>query len=442
MIDKAKLPDEFLTRVKNQVDDYSDFVSSIMTSNPPVSIRLNNVKTPVQFNWNLGAVVPWNSSGRYLEERPFYKRDPLFHAGCYYPMEASSMFLEHVLDQIELEQDDLILDLCAAPGGKSLILRDHFPKNPVISNEIDSKRVHVLKENVIKWGSQNHLVVQSDAKRLSESGLKYHLIMIDAPCSGEGLFRKDIESRNEWTVERASGCSVRQREILQDVLPMFATGAYLIYSTCTYNPEENDERIQQLLETELFELIEINLDPEWNIVKSKYGYQFWPHRLNGEGFYCSLLRFVGENKQVDFPSVKSNKKEKKEIIRTKLIPEDFFVQIHDQKVFASTNWERKLVSVLEGYCKFVRKSLYLGELKGADLIPSYDFAMSAHGKTLENRMELTDSDAMKYLSGQALILAANKGPVLLTYRGVALGVGKSNGQRINNLLPKHLRVNF
>lgn len=442
MDNNNSLPTNFIERIKRQIEDWSDFENVIQNGDSPVSIRLNKNKLPNSYNFSLDASVKWNSDGRYLNQRPSFKNDPLFQAGCYYPMEASSMFLEHALNQITLDQQAIILDLCAAPGGKSLIIKDHFPNNPLVSNEIDGKRVHILKENVVKWGRENHLVIQSDAKKLGESGLKFDLILVDAPCSGEGLFRKDVASRNEWSLERASGCAVRQQSILEDVTPMLAHGGYLIYSTCTYNQEENDERVAELLEDNLFELVTIQLEDHWNINRTKYGCQFWPHHLEGEGFYIAILKFNGVNESCYNQASKKNKRDSRIVVNSDLIPDNSIIQVHEQKVFSATDLEMGLFSALDGHCKFIRKSLFMGELKGNELIPSHDFAMSSYSSRLNSSLELDEENARKYLSGQALNVSCNKGPILLKHKGVVIGIGKSNGQRVNNLLPKHLRINF
>jgi 16S rRNA C967 or C1407 C5-methylase (RsmB/RsmF family) len=270
-----ELPEAFLQRIRTILTDSELFITELDGESPSF-IRLNATKSQKCSELPKGERVPWNAQGLKLATRPKFSQDPLYNCGLYYPMEASSMFLDFVLKNVDLHPKDLILDLCAAPGGKSLILNDHFPENILISNEIDRKRSHVLKENAIRWGTNNHFVVNSDAKQLTETGLKFALILIDAPCSGEGLFRKDPESRGEWTSERAAGCAIRQQSILEEVMPLLAPGGKIIYSTCTYNPAENSDRLNQLVENYGMSSVAIEIPNEWGIecveTKTTIGY--------------------------------------------------------------------------------------------------------------------------------------------------------------------------
>lgn len=437
MSSNQNLDSQFVNRVKKQLEDADNFFETIEGSEL-TSIRLN---PKFDIPWN-AEEVPWNNQGRYLEERPGFGKDPLFHAGAYYPMEASSMFLEYALDQIEIEEECAILDLCAAPGGKSLILKDHFPEHLLISNEIDGKRVHVLKENVIKWGTTNHLVVQSEAGKLKKSDLRYGLVVVDAPCSGEGLFRKDKASRSEWTLERASGCAIRQNQILDDAVDLLNSGGIMIYSTCTYNPDENMEQIVRLVQEYGFESIPLGIDDSFGIVPVVFsdciGYQFWPHRLKGEGFFIAVLRKKGMPENV---KGRSSIKVKSVSVESSLnLPEEGFIQDLEGRYYLLSRDEVDAVESLKKVGKIVKKGVFLGEIKGKELIPSYD--VSHQKELIENypKVELKEQDAHKYLQGNALIITAPKGPVVLTYKGFALGMGKSNGDRINNLYPKHLRI--
>lgn len=409
----------------------------------PTFIRLHPIKSSFCTDLPIGDPVPWNQQGRKLSSRPKFNLDPLYHGGMYYPMEASSMFLDHVLKGVDLNEGDLILDLCAAPGGKSLILADHFPNNVMVSNEIDRKRSHVLKENAIRWGTEKQLVVNSDAKQLSLTGLKFALILIDAPCSGEGLFRKDPESRAEWTEERAAGCAVRQSQILEDVMPLLAPGGTIIYSTCTYNPAENMERIQQLVEGYALESKSIPLKDEWGVEEIKkdqlYGYQFWPHRLEGEGFFISLLS--DQVASVQESGVAALRVKEKEVS----LPNEF--ELQDKKVYALNGQlfafsidEWIIYQQLKGTVNVVKKGTYVGEYKGNDFIPSHDPSALCSTSSFPRKIDLNLDQAIEYLKGNALKIQSEKGVVLLKYKGLGIGFGKSNGDRINNLIPKHLRI--
>ncbi len=434
------LPEDFINRIRSQLSDYDIFQQSV-DQEAGTSIRLNPTKIKKDEDEVYSEKVPWNNLGRYLESRPKFSQDPLYHAGLYYPMEASSMFLDYALKQIKLVPDALMLDLCAAPGGKSLILKDSYPEQFLLSNEIDSKRVHVLKENAIRWGTKNHLVIQSDAARLQKSDLKFDLIVVDAPCSGEGLFRKDKKSRTEWSLEKATGCAMRQQDILEDTLPLLAADGWLIYSTCTFNPEENLERVQQLMDAGL-EIQEIPIDDQWGIEKvtkgEALGYQFWPHKVHGEGFFISILKATGEpeEKVLETPRIKNERFDHLKDLNL----EDLIVQKADKAYMGLTITELEVAHALKKCGNIVKRGIMLGEEKGKDFIPAHDLSSQDFIKDFPNQLELSIEQSLEYLKGNALPITHTKGPVLLTYQGLGIGFGKSIGNRINNLLPKHLRI--
>ncbi len=435
------LPASFIARITEQVPD-ADVLFARLDEEAATSIRLHPIKQNFAEQLPTGEQVLWNAQGRCLSERPKFSHDPSYHAGLYYPMEASSMFLSHVLTQVELADDALLLDLCAAPGGKSLILKDAFPDHLLVSNEIDAKRVHVLKENAIRWGTENHVIIHSDAARLQRSALQFDLILVDAPCSGEGLFRKDKKSRAEWTAERAAGCAVRQSVILDDVVPLLADGGWLMYSTCTFNPQENMQQVDRLVEEFGLECLTIQMDASWGIdtIQSAHGigYQFWPHRVAGEGFFIALLRKSGESEQ---PELHIGKVKNEPF---PFLPSmDFshlIIQKWEQTYVAFAKQELGVVKALSGCGNIIKKGLTLGELKGKDFLPAHDLSANPRAKDFPNQVELNQAEALDYLRGNALQRTTPSGSVLLTSNGLGLGFGKSNGSRINNLLPKHLRI--
>jgi 16S rRNA C967 or C1407 C5-methylase (RsmB/RsmF family) len=244
--------------------------------------------------------IPWAPYGKYLDERPSFTFDPLFHLGQYYVQESSSMFIDYVLSQIKKEISlNRVLDLCAAPGGKSTIVLDHLESHQfLISNELISQRNLVLRENLTKWGYPNFLITENKPADFKFLNQYFDCILLDAPCSGEGLFRKDKNARDEWSLGVANMCSERQYDIFKSIWSSLKEGGIMIYSTCTYNPDENELLLEKLLNDGfLFETIEIETKDEWNIdtvcSQSTTGYQFLPHKVKGEGFYCSVLRKTG-----------------------------------------------------------------------------------------------------------------------------------------------------
>jgi 16S rRNA C967 or C1407 C5-methylase (RsmB/RsmF family) len=225
--------------------------------------------------------------------RPSFTRDPLFHAGAYYPQEAGSMAIDFVLKQLQLPKDALLLDLCASPGGKSTLLLDHLEHNGLlVSNEIIRNRALILRENLTKWGYSNVLVSNNSPDDIGSLGLLFDLVLIDAPCSGEGMFRKDPQARNEWTPENAENCVIRQQAILEDIWPAVKQNGYILYSTCTFNPKENEVQLHAFMAEYDAVAVQIKPEPGWNLTpdKSGIGWYFYPHITKSEGFYFALLQ--------------------------------------------------------------------------------------------------------------------------------------------------------
>jgi 16S rRNA C967 or C1407 C5-methylase (RsmB/RsmF family)/NOL1/NOP2/fmu family ribosome biogenesis protein len=289
---KVQLPSFFAERMKPLLGDgYASFEKSF-GEDVPVSVRLNPGKwageTPE-------GMVPWCKKGFYLEKRPVFTADPWFHGGVYYVQEPHSMFLEQALAAVILPEKALVLDLCAAPGGKTTHLLSLLsPDDLLVTNEVIRSRVGVLRENVQKWGYPNVLVTQNDPQDFGKIADIFDLIIVDAPCSGEGLFRKHPDSVAEWSPGNAIHCASRQKRILAEAWKCLKPGGALIYSTCTYNPGENEENLQWLQEQEEAEPVEIALNPDWNIREIRerniIGYQFFPHLTRGEGFFLGMVR--------------------------------------------------------------------------------------------------------------------------------------------------------
>ena len=239
------LPPAFTERMQQLLGNESETFFQALVSESPTSIRLNpekTVNTDLPFSELLSRQVPWCSNGYYLKERPSFTSDPLLHGGAYYVQEASSMFLQVVLQQITEDTPLRVLDLCAAPGGKSTLLANNLPKDSLlVSNEVIKSRASILKENIIKWGYDHIVVTNSDPNRFTGMKGAFDMILVDAPCSGEGMFRKDEKAITEWSENNLRLCEERQKRILSDVWDALAPGGYLVYSTCTYNPGENED---------------------------------------------------------------------------------------------------------------------------------------------------------------------------------------------------------
>ena len=288
-----QLPSDFIAQmiVLLGEDDFKKFQEAI-EGERITSIRTNEHKVTNEVND--ATIVPWCSNGFYLENRPVFTMDPLFHAGCYYAQEASSMFVEQAIRQHWNEMDEeepLFLDLCAAPGGKSTLLASLLNgKGWLVCNEVMKSRMGILDENITKWGASNVTVTNNDPKDFGQLNGLFDLILIDAPCSGEGMFRKDDKAIEDWSLDNVQLCCERQRRIVADVFPALKEGGLLLYSTCTYNAEEDEKNVQWIAENLGAEILEIKTEEEWNVTTQGAGYHFYPHKTKGEGFFLSILK--------------------------------------------------------------------------------------------------------------------------------------------------------
>lgn len=261
--------------------------------------------------------VPWCREGYYLSGRPSFTFDPLFHAGCYYVQEASSMFLEQALRQY-VHEPVTMLDLCAAPGGKSTLARSVLPEGSLlVANEVMRNRSQVLAENLIKWGNPGVIVTNNDPADFTELGSLFDVILTDVPCSGEGMFRKDEVAVQEWSIENVDTCWQRQRRILRDIWPCLKTGGLLVYSTCTYNREENEDNVAWITQELGAEVLPLEIQPDWHITGNLIGtefpvYRFLPHKTTGEGLFMAVLRKTADEPAVSVRTKTGGKASKKE----------------------------------------------------------------------------------------------------------------------------------
>ncbi len=437
-----QLPDDFIKRIRNQFSpSEAEAFFHALSLPSPVSIRLHPQKN------NPGIItdqaVPWCSAGYYLPKRPSFTLDPLFHAGTYYVQEAGSMLIEELLKPVMNELTNAcILDACAAPGGKSTHLLSLFGKDVVlVSNEIIPNRNKTLRYNLAKWGYANKIITQSEPEKLATTQVRFDLIIVDAPCSGEGLFRKDPGAIQEWSGERATHCSRRQENILKALTPLLKQGGLLLYSTCTYNPDENDHQIELLVRSGQFEII-TGSAPE-GIVHTQYGWQAYPHRANTEGFYCCLLRYTGETASIGKSRHKMPGTTKDILgLKDKWLKKDSDLEIysHNPNIhFANRNTAEK-VSLLTG--AYIREfGILAGEIKGKDLVPSFGLALSLDVSRNLPMVNLSRSAALTFLRcGPLEASAGQNGWHLICYEDAVVGWGKKINQRWNNYHPKEYRI--
>ena len=444
----TKLPEDFVSRIKEQRADAHELFKAL-NDEAPVSIRFNPRKEITQFQDNES--VPWCELGRYLTERPSFTKDPLFHAGTYYPQEAGSMFIDTILKQITLPDDCVALDLCAAPGGKSTIILDNISDTSLlISNEIVRNRAYILRDNLSRWGKANVLVTNRNPADFGAISGLCDLILIDAPCSGEGMFRKDLNARLEWSTKNAGQCAARQTEIINDVWPALKDGGYLIYSTCTFNPDENHKQIERLLLEKDCELVHFDFPTNYNlevqeiqhVALGTVGYSCFPHKMKTEGFFFSLLRKTESTRH----SQRKNKKEAKNNKTTLLDLPNFqapknhrIVCINDAFYLVPENQAGFMVH-LQQQLSCMKFGVRLGEVLSNKWIPHYEYALSIFDKPQFASSELSLQSALTYLKGHPLSLEGKDGWHLAQYQGHSLGWLKKIGNRSNNYYPKELRI--
>lgn len=425
---------------------FPDFVKSLQQPSP-VSIRINPNKNKEQITDS----VPWSLFGQYLNERPKFTLDPTFHAGSYYVQEASSMFVEQALKQtVDLSQKLRVLDISAAPGGKSthlLSLINH--ESLLVSNEVIRSRASVLAENIQKWGHSNVIVTNNDPEDFTRLTGFFDVILVDAPCSGEGLFRKDPEAIKEWSPENVELCYKRQRRILADLWPALKENGILIYSTCTYNRLENEENIQWLSEQHGAESRELKIDKDWGIKavdeNGIHGYHFYPHNVKGEGFFLSAVRKTEPQPEAYFKIRKGLtapvKKIEEQLHNWTTLPDPKYFT-WNEVVYAIPGSIRKETEMLLDHLKFVQAGTALATLKHDKLIPEHAAALSVNlNKDHFLQLDINEQDALRYLRKEAVeISGAKKGYTLITYKGLPLGWANVLDNRMNNLYPKEWRI--
>jgi len=437
------LPEAFVERTKAILGNEFTALRNALDCEPSTSIRVNDKMDYHPSNEH----VDWCETGYYLAERPLFTADPLFHAGTYYVQEASSMFLYQAVKQ-HFPEAHTVLDLCAAPGGKSTLLTQALPESSLlVSNEIIHSRAYILAENLIKWGNPNIVVTNNEPKDFASLPGFFDALVVDAPCSGEGMFRKTAGAIQEWSEHNVKVCAKRQREILTAAWDSLKTEGVLVYSTCTFNREENEENVRWICEELGAELLRIDLQGNQDITVSDYGYRFYPHKTKGEGFFLSVLRkssFPDQTIKNRTDSKKTAKPINKTILPplSLLEPDRWVIVPENNQIKAFDKIRLNDFLLLNKHLKCMHSGILLGEFKGSDFIPATCVALSKKfdKKTVEN-VELDYKTAISFLRKEAIQLPdTNRGYLLVCYHGQALGWVKNVGNRCNNLYPQEWRI--
>ncbi|MDH4090009.1 MAG: rRNA methyltransferase [Cyclobacteriaceae bacterium] len=443
-------PIAFESRMRHSLGTAWDLFASAHEHSSPVAIRINPEKYKTE---GPGQRVPWSAHGRYLSERPVFTLDPLLHGGAYYVQEASSMFLEQVFRQIVGPAQPLtLLDLCAAPGGKSTHLLSLVNRESLlVANEVIRSRATILLENIEKWGSNNVVVTNNDPQDFQRLGGFFDIVVVDAPCSGEGLFRKDPQSMKEWSADHVMLCSKRQRRVVSDVWPTLKEDGILIYSTCTYSTLENEENLKWLKSASNVEFLSLRLEDDWGIETIAQdgiiGYRFYPHRVNGEGFFMAVIRKKEKHHQPSIGNLKktfntASKKIMEQLDHWIKDDEDFtFIQREHLLQFFSSR-HRQAIEYLTRNLRLLSAGTFAATIKHEKLIPEHALALSLHVRQ-ENFAEisLTRTEALQYLRKETLTIALpQRGFALVQYEKLPIGWVNVLQNRLNNLYPAAWRI--
>lgn len=494
---KIVFPAEFINEMRDSLGlARAERVLAALVEEPAVSVRVNPYKLTVEalrahFGDLAGDAVAWApEEGFYLKERPSFTLDPLFHAGAYYVQEASSMYVGGLFDQavaalgsggVSVSASERVaglrvLDLCAAPGGKTTQLLSHLDgASLLVANEVVPARATVLAENVARWGCANVAVTSSDPSAFTPLRNFFDVVVVDAPCSGEGMFRKDERAVAEWSPDNVRLCAARQRRILADVWPALAPGGFLIYSTCTFNRFEDEDNVDWICR---------ELGATCQEMR-----HFYPGEDRGEGFFAALLRKDGPQNETGpkltavgppnltvpvstiGPQNERTGSQRHSVSRKQRFQPDSGTQNGCVILEAHSVALLKQVSVslaavlpqLEKQLRVIASGVAVATRKGRDLVPEADFALAVNRMSLDglsNRtpldgqsertslnglsyevVEISREDALKFLSKDSLVLPdAPRGYLLLTHAGLGLGFVKNLGTRTNSLLPSSRRI--
>ena len=442
------IPPLFEARIRNTFapEEAEEFLHSLGRV-PAVSVRRHPVKGAGVFAGL--PQVPWHPQGVYLPERPEFILDPALHAGAYYVQESSSMFLKKAMEKTELPAQAMVLDLCAAPGGKSTLLLSHLPPDALlVANEVIRTRIPALKENIQRWGDARAMVTNADPADFETLEEAFDCILVDAPCSGEGMFRKDSAAAGHWSPEALQTCGLRQERILKSAAGALKTGGYLIYSTCTFNPGENEAQVARLLR-EGFEYVPILDDPEWPEIARipGGGYAFYPHRVQGEGFFLALLQKTGSS----YGEAKETRLRKPYFEKTLKPDAGMDRWLEDPAAFARK--ERNGIAyivpqALEKNMEWVASAVQVmyagiaaGASKGGEFLPEHALALSTAAKADIPHIEFTEEEALRFLTKESnRSHDVPKGIYAVRHNGLNLGWVKAVPGRLNNLLPMEFRI--
>ncbi|MCL1821242.1 MAG: hypothetical protein FWG22_00295 [Prolixibacteraceae bacterium] len=450
MSDNLILPTAFRQRMVSILRDESEAFFESLQAKPHVSVRINPCK------WNKAVSlekIPWSGWGFYPVERPLFTLDPWFHAGAYYVQEPASMFLERAFSAIPADHGPrLILDLCAAPGGKSThILSLINETDLLVANEVIKSRASVLQENISKWGYSNVMVTQNDPRDFARLQGLFDIVVVDAPCSGEGLFRKGSAAVGEWSEDNAKLCAARQRRILDDAWECLKPDGFLIYSTCTFNPEENEVNLSWLQKEKDAASIAIPMEAQWSITPVNFesiaGYRFYPHKTRGEGFFLGVLqktenastvmRVKTQGKQVPFPERKGAALQKWIAGAEKA---DFTER--GEVTYYLKNQHIAMLRFFEPRLNILQAGMPIAVEKAGKLNPHPALAHNIrYNRAAFPDVPLDLKNALRFMRRENIAVScAASDWATVSFEKIPLGWVKNIGVRVNNYFPKEWRI--
>lgn len=471
-----KLPDAFVARMHELLgDEAAAFVASYERP-APTGLRVNMLKLRPEHleriaPWDMEP-LPWCPAGFWVAADARPGRHPYHGAGLYYLQEPSAMA---VVEALQVRPGLRVLDLSASPGGKATHIASALDGSGLlVANEIDGARVKALGENLERWGARNTVVLNEAPERLAEHfGATFDRVLLDAPCSGEGMFRRRPDARREWSPAHVAGCAVRQARILEQAARLVAPGGLLVYSTCTFAPEENEARIAEFLDAQAgWELVNIpkrhgfeSGRPDWAGAPVRpelaRAARLWPHKLAGDGHFIALLRAPGSNVAPD-PSPWPERGWREWTRRWRGRGQPTGSASPGAAPAPWHDWQRAaLVDALPderihqrneqlyllpdglpdlGELRVVRAGLWLGTLKPGRFEPSHALALALTSGDALQVTELSAADTAPYLRGETLPVGGPAGWTLVLVDGWPLGWGKRTNDVVKNFYPKGLRL--
>lgn len=444
----CKFDDIFLKNTQEAlgIQALDSFILAFDNEPAIVSVRRNPLKCSDEqarghYEEIADGLVPWCTDGFYLKSRPLFQLDPYVHTGAFYVQDAASMVVQSIFKNLRPDSPARILDLCAAPGGKSSCIAACMgPKDLLVANEVIRSRATILAENLTKWGKSNVVITNNEADSFSCLQGYFDMVFADVPCSGEGMFRKDRDSIEQWTPSNVELCAARQRKIVASSWAALKEDGLLVYSTCTFNKYENDQNVAWICETLGADPLIISYGEDGNMpLRTKFGLQFLPGTTRSEGLYIAVLKKTANQKEVRLKFSKIAKS-----LYCAYVKDSYLAKITtsagDLLKAYPLGLECEIIA-LEAQLRPIRSGVAIAMVKGKDLIPEPALALN---ELLQAEAffvtKLSLEDALKYLRLEPLIIDAPKGFILAEYQGIPIGFLKNIGNRSNNLFPSAWRL--